>query len=177
MTAHMNKGVQILLDRMDSNPDEFEQDPLLGRKWRDIVEKVYQRVSAIQGDRNAEGYYKHQLDFLSDEEVLALHAKFKSIRADEFTRDVMARLLADADDQSYDSSQKELSLTQGSLVNAIKNMNGKFPANATPSKLTVSNEQVQAMKLYMETEKLNIDKINAEANYNNSVARTFGKGK
>jgi hypothetical protein len=170
----MNKGVQILLDRMDSNPDEFEQDPLLGRKWRDIIEKVFQRVLAINGDPDVEVYYKHQLEFLSDEEVLAVYAKFKSIRADEFTRDVMARLLADADDQSYDSSQEELNLSRQNLADAFKNMNGKFPANTTPSKLHISPTQLEAAKLLMETEKL---KAEANAKYNNSVARVFGKGK
>ena len=100
----MNKGVEILLERMDSNPDEFERDPFVARKWRDLMEKVHQRVSYLQGDPNVEMHWRYQLDYLDDEDVLALHAKLKTIRADEFTRDVMARLLADADDGNYHTS-------------------------------------------------------------------------
>lgn len=100
----MNKGVEILLERMNSNPDEFEGNSLVASKWRDITEKVYQRVAVIHGEAGTDDYWKHQLDFLSDEEVLAIHNKLVSIRADEFTRDVMGRLLADADDGNYHSS-------------------------------------------------------------------------
>lgn len=103
----MNKGVQILLERMESNPDEFGYDnPKLSNKWRDITEQVSQRYQSIIGNPEAKGHWQYALDFLTDEEIVTLHDRLKALRADEFTRDVMARLLSEADDQSYDSSDQ-----------------------------------------------------------------------
>lgn len=96
----MNKGVQILLERMSSNPDEFVPEmPLgaVGRKWRDIIEAVHDRIKGRVGDAP---YF--DLKFLSDEEVLAIHTKLQEIRGDLFTKDIMARLLAD--DSSREAS-------------------------------------------------------------------------
>jgi hypothetical protein len=172
----MNKGVEILLERMNSNPDEFGDNShtqVYGR-WNTILEKIEQRFQAIINNPDIERHWRYQVDFLEDEDVIALHNKLKSIRADDFTKDIMSKLLTEADDSSL---ERERRLTQANLANAIKHINAMSTPHTTPSKLTVSNEQVQAMKLYMEAEKLKVDKINAEANYNNSVARTFGKGK
>lgn len=103
----MNKGVQILLERMDSNPDEFGyDDPMLSRKWRDITEQISQRYQSIVKNPEVKSHWQYALDFLTDEEIVALHDKLKALRADEFTRDVMGRLLSEADDQSYDSSDQ-----------------------------------------------------------------------
>jgi len=134
----MNKGVEILLERMNSNPDEFASDTLLASKWRDITEKVYQRVSAIQGNPNAGEYWKHQLDFLSDEEVLAIHNKLVSIRADEFTRNVMGRILADADDGNY----HDFAQSRGE----------------TPKKVSVSKEDLKLIHDYVLRHKVGVEK-------------------
>jgi hypothetical protein len=44
--VEMNKGVQILLERMSSNPDEFTPDLRNGYppKWRNIILSVEMRV-------------------------------------------------------------------------------------------------------------------------------------
>lgn len=98
----MNKGVEILLERIDSTPEEFGyDDPLFGRKWRDITERVEQRYQAIIGIPDIPRHYAYQLDFLEDEEITTLHNKLKALRAEEFTKDVMGRLLAGADDGNY----------------------------------------------------------------------------
>jgi hypothetical protein len=63
----MNKGVQILLERMSSNPDEFVPD-IHGKyppKWRDIIISVYMRV---EGGRD----YKDQLPFLTSSNFASL---------------------------------------------------------------------------------------------------------
>lgn len=93
----MNKGVEILLERMESNPDEFTDGysatTIVGHKWKDILEKINMRMATIRNEPSAKEYYAHQLDFLSDEDITALHNKLTVIRGEEFTKDIMGRLL------------------------------------------------------------------------------------
>jgi hypothetical protein len=89
--SQMNKGVQILLERMSSNPDEFVPD-IHGKyppKWRDIIISVYMRV---EGGRD----YKDQLPFLTHQEIKALWKKMQSLQGELFTKRVMNTLLQDA---------------------------------------------------------------------------------
>lgn len=89
--SEMNKGVQILLERMESNPQEFIPD-LLGQyppKWRNILMAVECR--AIK-DKD----YKNELPFLSDNEIKALWQKMQSLQGELFTEQVMDTLLRDA---------------------------------------------------------------------------------
>jgi hypothetical protein len=91
--SQMNKGVQILLERMSSNPDEFVPD-IHGKyppKWRDIIISVYMRV---EGGRD----YKDQLPFLTHQEIKALWKKMQSLQGELFTKRVMNTLLRDAGD-------------------------------------------------------------------------------
>ena len=48
--VEMNKGVQILLERMNSNPDEFIPTLRDGYppKWRDILLSIEMRTNGIQ---------------------------------------------------------------------------------------------------------------------------------
>ena len=97
--ANINQGVQILLNRMDSHPEEFVPDlqSHYPHKWRALLLKVDNRVNHARTkhlDRNAD-LYTPDLSFLSDEEIFALHNKVQSIRGDLFTKEVMATLLAD----------------------------------------------------------------------------------
>jgi hypothetical protein len=99
----MNKGVQILLERMNSNPDEFIPD-LLGQyppKWRDILMAVECRAV-----RNKE--FKDQLPFLNDNEIKALWQKMQSLQGELFTQQVMDTLLRDA--EYYDNMRSLPSL-------------------------------------------------------------------
>ena len=91
--SQMNKGVQILLERMSSNPDEFVPD-IHGKyppKWRDIIISVYMRV---EGGRD----YKDQLPFLTHQEIKSLWKKMQSLQGELFTKRVMNTLLRDAGD-------------------------------------------------------------------------------
>jgi hypothetical protein len=98
----MNKGVQILLERMDSNPEEFYTD---NKKWLDIISVVVTRIKHICREDVGVGLTSVSTDIrlslcpLKDEEVITLHTKLKAISSDEFTHTVMARLLTD--DSSY----------------------------------------------------------------------------
>ena len=86
----MNQGVEILLARMDSNPDEFME----GRKWNWVVTDLQNRVHPTP-EMKKEGYLP--LRFLSDEEVRMLWEKLESLRADQFTKAVMRTLLEEDD--------------------------------------------------------------------------------
>ena len=81
----MNQGVQIILERMDTNPEEFEEGSY--SKWADIVQAVHARVTAPEAHkRNA------PLPFLSDAEVKAMYDKLEDVRRENFTADVLRRL-------------------------------------------------------------------------------------
>jgi hypothetical protein len=92
--VEMNKGVQILLERMSSNPDEFIPN-VAGKypaKWRDIVMSIQMRV---QGGKE----YQDQLPFLNDKEIKALWQKMQELQGELFTKQVMNTLLRDAEDK------------------------------------------------------------------------------
>lgn len=91
--VEMNKGVQILLERMSSNPDEFIPNILneYPAKWRDILLSIEMRT-------NGGKEYKDQLPFLNDKEVKAIWEKMQSLQGELFTKRVMNTLLRDAED-------------------------------------------------------------------------------
>jgi hypothetical protein len=100
----MNKGVQILLERMRSNPDEFIPTLRDGypAKWRDILLSVEMRTN---GGKD----YKDQLPFLNDEEVKALWDGMQQLQGDLFTKKIMNTLLTDTRELSSYFSGNSLS--------------------------------------------------------------------
>lgn len=84
---NMNTGVQIILDRMDTNPEEFmpEVTGKYSEKWRNIVLAVEMRV---KGGKD----YEDQLSFLNDREVKAMYDRLEDVRRENFTADVLRRL-------------------------------------------------------------------------------------
>ena len=110
----MNKGVQILLERMDSNPDEFVPDLLGGypTKWRNTLMAVQMRTT---GGKE----YKDQLAFLSDAEVNALWTKMQSILGNNFTKDVMRTLLHDEELSSL-SFDQQTKAPQGNPLKVVR---------------------------------------------------------
>jgi hypothetical protein len=153
----MNKGVQILLERMESNPDEFYVNSKTAVKWRDIVEQIYQRVDAHFKNPNAKPHWEHQLHFLSMAEIIELRDKMQQIRAEEFTQDVMARLLADADDGNYHAS-------------------AQYQSN-TPKTISVPNSQIDIMRGYLEQQSKTEKQELYDALTKLETRRAFGKGK
>jgi hypothetical protein len=94
--VEMNKGVQILLERMSSNPDEFIPDLRNGYppKWRNILLSVEMRT---KGGKD----YEDQLPFLSDKEIKALWQKMQELQGELFTKRVMNTLLKDAEEDNF----------------------------------------------------------------------------
>jgi hypothetical protein len=86
----MNKGVQILLERLKSNPEEFTPD-ITGRypdKWRVVLQQVEGRANSKDCK---------YLDFLSDAEIAELWRAMQGLRGDQFTKQVMNTLLRDGE--------------------------------------------------------------------------------
>jgi hypothetical protein len=113
----MNQGVQILLDRMDTNPEEF--DDYTG-KWGDIIGAVHARKSIPEGHSK-----DAPLPFLTDPEVNALYDKLEDVRRENFTADVLRRLADDSVkqqelwDTSYSSSNYPVLGTPPSLTTTL----------------------------------------------------------
>ena len=105
--VEMNKGVQILLERMSSNPDEFIPTLRDGypAKWRDILVSVEMRT-------NGGKEYKDQLSFLNDKEIKALWEKMQSLQGELFTKRVMDTLLRDAREEFDSIKQLPLMLEE-----------------------------------------------------------------
>jgi hypothetical protein len=89
-TKDMNKGVQILLERMNSNPEEFYTDET---KWLDLLGMVINRAKQLAGERPLGFKPLISSCCLTDDEVIVLHTKMQQIQANEFTNRVMERLL------------------------------------------------------------------------------------
>lgn len=117
-----NQGVKILLERMDSNPDEFVQgapDLPIPIKWRKIIVEIAERVGTMGigvTETNRVPDYT-PLPFLSDDEVLAVYEKLNSIRGDLFTKQIMSTLLNEDRVQDWGS---ELSSPYAELANTKK---------------------------------------------------------
>ena len=77
----MNEGVQLILKRMDSHPEEFGQDRY--NRWTPIMEQVQRRAGAEPT----------ALPFLSDEEVALVYNKWVSIQGPLFTDSVMRAIM------------------------------------------------------------------------------------
>ena len=97
----MNKGVQILLERMESNPEEFipHLNGHYPSKWKWILERIDSRYSSIHRAGKNDIEYIPELSFLSDAEVLAIYDTMQRIRGDLFTKQVMDTLLRGDEDQ------------------------------------------------------------------------------
>lgn len=105
-TENMNKGVQILLERIKSNPEEFAPD-IIGKypdKWRNIL---------VQVEARASGEVPTYLDFLSDTEIQEIWRALQNVRGDQFTKQIMNTLLRDGVELSSSFSQGRSATPKG----------------------------------------------------------------
>lgn len=136
----MNQGVEILLARMDSNPDEF----MAGRKWNWVVTDLQNRVHPTP-EMKKEGYLP--LRFLSDEEVRMLWEKLESLRADQFTKAVMRTLLEEDEHLVENPFADAVLRGMGQLATYTHQQN-------KPTKIAVSQSMLKtAQKLMRERKK------------------------
>ena len=128
-TEEMNKGVQILLERIKSNPEEFTPD-IVGRypdKWRNVLQQIEARAS---------GEMPKYLDFLSDAEIAELWRAMQAVRGDQFTKQVMNTLLRDG----------ELSLTSDQEIGETPNLKALLRENKARDVVTYRTKARQVFK-------------------------------
>jgi len=125
MTAEINQGIRILLERMKSNPEEFEID----------------RVRSTEGIyrfRNNKWNFIHEYiredSWVTAEERKLLLNGISKVQADAFTRNVMATLLKDEELEPYISSE------------AVFNTH-KFNSSAINANMLVGNQQLSLRHL------------------------------
>jgi hypothetical protein len=130
----MNEGVKILIDRMESNPEDFEDrdfEPNTGKitrgKFKGVADMLKKRLS---GERPA----WDAMNVLSTEEIEALTAAYVKMERKKFTNGVMAKLLEGDKLDSYAYTAGPLTGTQfvGKGLNTMVGSNGSFVTN-TPT--------------------------------------------
>jgi hypothetical protein len=92
MSEKLSEGVQLLLQRMESHPDEFDLDR---GKWASELNVVYARVSGKTPPQRAEPW-------LSTAEVEALWDKYVEIKQRDFHGHVMKKLFDDEEERPLD---------------------------------------------------------------------------
>jgi hypothetical protein len=95
MSDEFCAGVQILLKRMESNPDEFKGE--YGR-WSDIRNGVF--AYKEQGERNA------WVRGLTKEEIDALYEKLSAIHRAVLDEYVMKNMLDDTEELKYQAKER-----------------------------------------------------------------------
>ena len=147
----MNEGVQILLDRMDTNPEEFDD---YAGKWGDIIGAVHARRDIPEAHKK-----DAPLPFLSDPEINALYEKLEDVRRENFTADVLRRLA----DAPVEVMQEDLFAN----VSTYSTTNVPLTKRVTRSQIKLMSERekqniLDALEAYHdEEEKKNKKKVNA----------------
>ncbi len=133
----MHQAIELLLKRMESNPEEFAESPgkLSGGKWMRLVDRY-------------KGYF-------TEEEKNLFHEKIRELRMDEFQKELMAELLygeerrrAEAEDLEYErkammaqtqTNPKRYAMTNTQMHIAQALGTGTSITSSTPS-LHIGNE-------------------------------------
>jgi|LakMenE01Jun11ns_1017448.scaffolds.fasta_scaffold9928759_2 hypothetical protein len=121
MSEELSEGVQLLLQRMESHPDEFDLDR---GKWASELNVVYARVSGKTPPQRAEPW-------LSTAEVEALWNKYVEIKQRDFHGHVMKKLFDDEEERPLDAYG--LSLGKQRLQGTVKPGTWVNVANQTSS--------------------------------------------
>lgn len=101
--SEMNEGIQIILNRMKTNPEEFFED---GGRWKWIFKEVMREV-------------------MTETEKVAIHEELKKVRRMEITAKAAATILK-VDEQQQEEAQayygKAVAAMEGKAVNAPKKL-------------------------------------------------------
>ena len=107
MSDEFCAGVQIILKRMESNPDEFTNPNEY--RWQAVVSGVFARKEGIKGKETG------AVRGLTDAEVDALHAGFTKLAQPAFDEYVMKNIFDDAEElkQLALTAEQAWQMTQG----------------------------------------------------------------
>ena len=113
----MNEGVQMVLARIASHPEEFvDNESTYSGKWHGVIDGAVRRV---EGNNVA-------LSFLNDDEVQAIYDALRQARRDAFTASVMRKITGSesvADLQEQLQSKLEYNLSKGRMAVAPQPVN------------------------------------------------------
>lgn len=86
----MHRGMEILMSRMDSHPEEFDItfQHLSASRWRFVLKPLIDRCEAVASKEPC-----FLLGFLSDQEVSDVFAKLMQVQGDACTQMIMNELL------------------------------------------------------------------------------------
>lgn len=112
----MHPAIELLLKRMESNPDEFMDGNRRSNRWGRIIDKYD--------------------SFMSENDRKVLKEKYTALQMDSMHKEVMAELLYGEEER-----QKELEFEQMSLARAVGMNMAKKQAMLTPG--TIVNVQPQ----------------------------------
>lgn len=100
----MNQGVELILKRMESHPEEFEVKFVYDTsgyrqqgKWQWLIDRVAHRAEEVE-----RGPLEH-LPFISDEEIKLIYDKLMMIQATVFIRTVMHTIMSKPEEAEYDT--------------------------------------------------------------------------
>lgn len=104
----MNEGVEILLARMDSHPDEFDEHG----PWAWVFNAIDMEINA----RTMSTPASHtRVSFMTDEELDVLWSKFQQLQASVFTNKIMSQLLNPPEELA---PKRKIVLTQQQVTTA-----------------------------------------------------------
>ena len=95
----MLEGIKLLIERMDSNPEEFTGD--LSYRWSNIMQDIA----------------KHGGEFLDEEDMLALNRKVKELRRRELTARIVDEI---ATARRLKRAQEEFDMKENMANVAVK---------------------------------------------------------
>lgn len=95
----MLEGIKLLIERMDSNPEEFTGD--LSYRWSNIMQDIA----------------KHGQEFLPEEDLMALNQKVKELRRRELTAKIVDEI---ATARRLKRAQEEFDMKENMANVAVK---------------------------------------------------------
>jgi len=134
----MNKGVEILIERMKTNPEDFDHDG----KFADTARRIREEISGSYGDKQP-WFTRH---LLTEAEWEKLKDAFIEMSRDKFTESVMKNILKEKEEPRRIYPQSAgfgLSTgTTGSSIVANSNA-GTLTLNCNGNSATLTPEMVK----------------------------------
>lgn len=115
----MNKGVEILLARMDSSPEEFVTGNKAG-KWQHLIEKYE--------------------DYMTEEECKAVRTKYNELKMGKFTEAVMKELLEEKEEAPNP-------FVQATMAGAGQTHAQSLAAQQAQAQISMYHQQAQQQQL------------------------------
>lgn len=121
--TELSEGVELLLRRMESHPDEFK-DSMHG-KWNHVLSVVEERMFNPHGKRRAEPW-------MSDTEVRAIWKGYQKLKQKSFHDFVMKKLLDDTPTEEEILAGKPTLITNPTLMKMQAMQNALQPGAIVP---------------------------------------------